>query len=259
MHNKKKRRYTSNEEKDKIITFLTRENGKKAGIIYGAKSLRSQNVSSSEPFSKVKIIYVEKANRDLVSIRKCDIIDSYYPLRQDYQKFLFMSYVTELLLMCVIPPHDSEAFFELLEQSVMNFTETPSCPLAKLDFEIQLLGILGIFPNLEQCMQCHQTLWNTSSAHSQRVRFPQKHQFDSRQGGVLCPNCLHAHPDAVPISPGTLAYLRHQGSNRAASPGSKVRETLQNLIELNQVFFVYFRYHLGKTPRSHVFLKMNVH
>ena len=31
-------------ERDRILTFLTREQGKVSGIVYGARSLKSQNI-----------------------------------------------------------------------------------------------------------------------------------------------------------------------------------------------------------------------
>ncbi|MGK5095090.1 DNA repair protein RecO [Deltaproteobacteria bacterium TL4] len=244
-------------ERDKILTFLTKESGKKAGILRGAKSFKSQNVSLTELFSHVHLHYVEKSNQDLVSIRKCNPIESYYPLRQDYEKYLYASYFTELILLFEIPPQDSPAFFQLYQTSLEHCQNKNTYPLIKFEFEMRFLHLLGIFPNLECCIQCQQKLWDSTRTSSlQRIRKPLLHQLDSREGGIRCPDCYHQHPDLVSLSPGTLAYLQHRYVNLLASNSIKIKETLQNLIELDQAFGVYFRHILGKKPKSHAFLSI---
>ena len=245
-------------DKDKIITILTKDDGKKSGILRGSKSLRSHHVATSEIFSHVQVLYVESPHRELVSIRKCEGIESYFALRQDYQKFLHACYFTELISLADIPPQDSQKFFQLLLSTLTRCQDTPKCSLVKLDFEQRLLQLLGLFPNRETCIHCGEALWIRSSERNVRIRFRTSHQLDSRQGGLRCPQCLVQHPEVVSLSPGTLSYWKHQFPSPSERPPSgRIRETLQNLVELDQAFFVYIRYHLGKPPKSHAFVKLS--
>ena len=75
-------------EKDSILTFLSRDAGKKAGILYGGKSLRSGNAARAELFVINHFEYSEKPSADLVRIRKCELLESFPPLRKNYSKFL---------------------------------------------------------------------------------------------------------------------------------------------------------------------------
>ena len=75
-------------EKDSILTFLTREVGKRAGVLHGGKSMRSGNAAKAELFVLNHFEFSEKPNTELVRIRKCELMESYPFLRQNYSKFL---------------------------------------------------------------------------------------------------------------------------------------------------------------------------
>jgi len=193
----------------------------------------------------------------LLEIRKCDLIESYYHLRQDYEKFLYANYFIELITIAEIPPQDSLQFFNLLYNILEQCKETTNCAITKLEFEQHFLKLLGLFPNLDHCMQCEEPLWTRTSGGNLRIRFSTAHQLDSRQGGIRCPQCFIQNPDVTQLSSGTLAYWKNRFILSDKSTHSvKIKETLQNLVELDQAFFVYIRYYLGKSPKSHALLKM---
>ncbi len=238
-------------ENDKIITFLTRNEGKKAGILKGSKKLRSENVGISEPFTHVDIFYLEKASTELVQIRKFNLIESFYPIRQGYHKILYATYFTELIHLCVIDPQDSPHFFALLLSALQTLQHTPSLAQIKILFEKNLFVILGISPNLEQCSQCQRVLWKPSSRNLPQLIQLKTHQLDCAEGGIRCPACVLHLSTTISLSPGTLSYLRHLEQH----PELKIRATSQNINELDLAFLTYFQYHLGKTPKSHTLLK----
>ena len=71
-------------EKDSILTFLTREVGKRAGVLHGGKSMRSGNAAKAELFVLNQFEFSEKPNTELVRIRKCELRESYPLLRQNF-------------------------------------------------------------------------------------------------------------------------------------------------------------------------------
>ena len=75
-------------EKDSILTFLSRDAGKKAGVLHGGKSLRSGNAARAELFVINHFEYSERPSTDLVSIRKCELLESFPLLRKNYLKIL---------------------------------------------------------------------------------------------------------------------------------------------------------------------------
>ena len=103
-------------EKDIILTFLTRDAGKKAGVLHGGKSMRSGNSAMSELFVLNHFEFVQKMNQDLVRIRKCELLDSFKLIRKNYSNFLFANYFSELLLKCEIPEIESIDYFELFKK-----------------------------------------------------------------------------------------------------------------------------------------------
>ena len=60
-------------EMDSILTFLTRDVGKKAGVLYGGKSVRSGNAAKAEMFVLNHLEFSEKPGSDLPAI----FFDSY--------------------------------------------------------------------------------------------------------------------------------------------------------------------------------------
>ena len=67
-------------DKDIIVHFLTDKYGKKNGIIYGARSLRSAFQGMSEPFSQLGIQFAEKEHAEMITVRSADIQESHVHL-----------------------------------------------------------------------------------------------------------------------------------------------------------------------------------
>lgn len=243
-------------ERDKIITFLTKNDGKKSGIVYGVKHLRSRKVAHTELFNHIHIIYQERSQQELVTIKKCELIKSSYLLSQNYQKYLYASYFTELFLITLIPPDESSLYFNLLLTHYTRLEQEDSHALVKLSFEYNLLKLMGLLPNLENCMKCQQSLWQQGGLTLPRSSFKGRLLLDSRLGGMQCPQCSVPHPDASWLSSGTLSYLYLTLYKNSQREVGNVKVTSQILTQLNQAFHIYFRYHLGKASKSHTLLKI---
>lgn len=241
-------------ENDKIITFLTKDQGKKSGLLKGSKRIKSQHVGLSEPFMYVNLLYLEKVTAELVQIRKIDLLDSFYPIRQNYDKILYATYFTELIHLCVIDPVEAARFFDLLLATLQNLQKISSYTQIKIHFEKTLLEYLGIDPNLEFCCQCHRSLWKDASNSLSQLWQMAPHQLDCAEGGIRCPECeVLLAATTISLSPGTLSYLRSISQHSLSE--IKVRATRQNGEEWSTAFLAYFQYYFGKNPKSHAFLK----
>ena len=82
-------------ENDSILTFLTPKAGKIVGVLHGGKSARSGNSAKTELFVKNHLEFSIKTGNELVRIRKCELLESYAQIRQNFSKFLHPSYLSE--------------------------------------------------------------------------------------------------------------------------------------------------------------------
>nr|NIP71644.1 DNA repair protein RecO [Gammaproteobacteria bacterium]NIR97788.1 DNA repair protein RecO [Gammaproteobacteria bacterium]NIT63840.1 DNA repair protein RecO [Gammaproteobacteria bacterium]NIV20810.1 DNA repair protein RecO [Gammaproteobacteria bacterium]NIY32420.1 DNA repair protein RecO [Gammaproteobacteria bacterium] len=83
-------------ERDRLVTFLTRDAGRVRGIVKGSRKLTSRGVGSFEVFSRGVMHWVDKGREGLVTIRKCDPLPPYLYLHGGYHAFLYAGYFAEL-------------------------------------------------------------------------------------------------------------------------------------------------------------------
>ena len=242
-------------ENDSILTFLTPEAGKIAGVIHGGKSTRSGNSAKTELFVKNHFEFSIKTGAELVRIRKCDLLASHAHLRQNYSKFLHASYLSELLLFCEIPVVESGDYFNLLKQTISQLSKFGNCAEIKLNFEIQLLKLLGITPNLVSCTVCGNFLWKSNSGELMTTKHSIPYQLDSIQGGIRCPNCYIKSTYTATLNPGSLLFFNNMQSGK--SNGFKIKPTQNNLKELDHALNLYFIHFFGRTLKSYLLLKEN--
>tara|TARA_B100001996_G_scaffold341999_1_gene296381 strand:- start:315 stop:1106 length:792 start_codon:yes stop_codon:yes gene_type:complete len=242
-------------ENDSILTFLTPETGKIAGVIHGGKSARSGNSAKTELFVKNHFEFSIKTGAELVRIRKCELLVSHAQLRQNYSKFLHASYLSELLLFCEIPMVESEDYFNLLKKTISQLSKFDNCAEIKLNFEIQLLKLLGISPGLVSCTVCEDFLWKRNSGEFLTIKHSIPYQLDSIQGGIRCPNCCIKSTYTATLNPGSLSFLHN--SQPGMNNGFKIKPTQNNLRELDQALNLYFVNFFGRTLKSYPLLKEN--
>ena len=76
-----------------------------------------------------------------------------------YYHFLLASYFTELVHISLIPDPESEAYFELLENALNHLPSKKDITAHKIEFELKLLHLLGVYPQLEHCVICSKTVF----------------------------------------------------------------------------------------------------
>lgn len=63
-------------ESDKIVSFFTREYGKRRGVARAARRPKSKFGSSLEPLTEVRVQYFEREGKELCNIDRCDLLQS---------------------------------------------------------------------------------------------------------------------------------------------------------------------------------------
>lgn len=153
-------------EADKIVVFLTRQQGIIKGVAKGAKRLKSKFGASLEPFTNVQIQYFQKEEKELVAIRQIDLLKSYFDKTGEplfLQKF---SYLAELLLEFLPLNDPNEKVFRMVKVCL----DSASTELAELEsiilyFEIWLLKLNGYLPDWTFCFDCRRQLDERETAN----------------------------------------------------------------------------------------------
>jgi DNA repair protein RecO (recombination protein O) len=142
-------------EADKIVVFLSQNQGLVRGVAKGAKRLKSKFGGSLEPFSIVQITYFQKEERELVSISQIELVKSYFENAADPEFFQKFAYISELLTEFA-PPHDpNERLYRMIKKCLETAAENPqSLESVVLYFELWLLRLCGYLPDWSYCENC---------------------------------------------------------------------------------------------------------
>ena len=146
-------------EADKIVVFLTQNEGLVRGVAKGAKRLKSRFGGSLEPFSIVQIAYFQKEERELVSIRQLELVKSFFDNASEPQFLQKFSYLVDLLIEFA-PPHDpNETLYRMTKVCLETAAENPdSLESIAVYFELWILRLGGYLPNWNNCDKCRREL-----------------------------------------------------------------------------------------------------
>jgi DNA repair protein RecO (recombination protein O) len=185
-------------ESDKIVTFLTRDLGKVAGIAKGAKRSKRRFVNVLEPFTAVSVTLRLRPHSDLAFVSSCELVEAHHGFARDLGKFAHASYVRELTDRMVREREAGAETYELVRDTLgLLNRHAPESGMLRA-FELRLLRLTGYEPVLHACHGCGAALATVSAMYVQPLR-----------GGVRCPAC------------------RGEGRATVAS-----RETLERLVAL---------------------------
>jgi DNA repair protein RecO (recombination protein O) len=146
-------------EADRIVVFLTRDEGVVRGVAKGAKRLKSKFGSGLEPFSVVKLTYFQKDAVELVSIQRADLVRSYFAAASEPDFLQKFSYLGDLLAQ-FSPPHDpNETLYRMVRACLEATAATPeNLASVGLYFELWLLRLAGYLPDWSRCDECKRIL-----------------------------------------------------------------------------------------------------
>ena len=152
-------------EADRIVVFLTREQGIVRGVAKGAKRLKSRFGSTLEPFSTVSLEYFQKEDRELVTIRHVELVRSFFEQASEPEVLHTFAYIADLLI-SFAPPHDpNETLYRMVKACVdSGGSSQKELAAIRLYFEIWLLRLCGYLPNWTQCDECKNPLSATEPA-----------------------------------------------------------------------------------------------
>jgi len=141
-------------ETDRIVSFLTREFGKKRGVARGARRPRSAFSGALEPMTEADVVYYEKEGGDLVSIRSVDPIRASFSLSTDLERALLLPAMAESLETFVSESDPAEPFYRLARHAMDGLFAGAATAAVAAYFDVWILRLSGLFPSLRECARC---------------------------------------------------------------------------------------------------------
>jgi DNA repair protein RecO len=114
--------------------------------------------ASLEPLAHSRVMFFEKENRELVRIQSADLLDSPKKIFQDYDRAVFAGQIIELVDR-FLPEHEPhDAAFRLVRMTARALEQGCSIEFAACYFEIWMLRLAGVLPDLFYCSACTRRL-----------------------------------------------------------------------------------------------------
>ena len=160
----------------------------------------------------------------------------------------------------MIPENESLSFFALLNEALIKLNagegiiHEQNHAATRLEFELNLLHLLGVDPQLERCVECSRQIWDRESGRPILKR-KGAHLFDVMQGGLCCHECYRGRAEVIQLKPGTLFFLIQRNSSKMESSSADILPTRANLVELEVLTCACLRQHLSRFPKSHKLLR----
>ena len=167
-------------EADKIVTILTREEGKLRGVAKSARKSRRRFGSSLEPWSRVSLTYFEKEASELGRVDACDLLESAYRLHEDLDTAWLLAYMAEVADLFSRDRQAEPHYYRLLGSLLGALREGLSRPAALRYFEVWTLKLHGLLPDLSHCAGCETPLGREGLI------------LDLAAGSVFCAECAGA-------------------------------------------------------------------
>jgi len=237
-------KHTNLGEADRILTILTRYNGKIKAIAKGCRKPRSSLLSSSEVFVFSEFVLYKGTH--FYHVTQANTRETFYNIRNDLLKLSYATYFVELADSVSDEEIPSEKLFLLLAKALY-YLSTGEIPVGilNLGYQLKLMDISGYRPNLVRCGICRQ----------QKEDYA---RFDVEMGGVICRDCLESqvkdqYNNSFRVSSGTVEAFKFLLNTEISRLNTrKIDNTIFN--EMEKIIRAFIQNHLDKKFKSLEFL-----
>ena len=178
---------------DRMLTLLSRNDGKVTAMAKGAKSLKSKLNAATQPFCCAEYDFYQKGDRKY--LKSAAVKEKFEDIQtKDVNKYMAACTMLEITDKVAEYAEDSKHLFALLIYTLyaLNKPET-DFKSALVYFVINIINSMGIFPAVEFCACCGNEVKD--------VKF-----WNSEEGGALCEVCA-PEIGSKSIAPAVPAYF----------------------------------------------------
>jgi DNA repair protein RecO (recombination protein O) len=225
-----------------FLTFYTMDFGKIYGVMKGVRGQRGQYSTSPQIFSLNEIVFYERKDREVFTVSQCELKDFFNQIRESLERTSYASYFIELTASLTPICERNERMFDLLKNSLRLLCTSASTKRIARIFEIKLLALIGLMPQLTGCVVCG------------NIRLDKNVRFSFENGGVMCEACASKKKEGVPISTGTINFIEH--INRSDwDMVSRIKVSLDVGQQVEGLLKRFFEYQLHLRPKSLEFMR----
>ncbi|HSH11243.1 MAG TPA: DNA repair protein RecO, partial [Ilumatobacter sp.] len=162
-------------ESDRIIVFMTEQNGKVRAVAKGVRKTKSKFGARLEPMSHVRLLLYRGRELDIVS--QADSVESLSPLWSSLDRASQAMAALEAVDQLGLEREPNPRLYRMAVGVLRTIAERPAA-LNVPAFYWKLLAAEGLEPQLDACVRCGE-----SEPDVQLV------SFDLNEGGVMCRAC----------------------------------------------------------------------
>jgi DNA repair protein RecO (recombination protein O) len=143
-------------EADLIVTYLTADKGIIKAFAKSPRKIKSRFGSSLEPLTHSQISLWGKEQSAISKITQADIINSFHQIRENYQNFVNVSKLIEIIISltpATIPNKRLFLFF-LNTLDLIRSSDQEAAGSLHIITQIRLLAMIGYAPKLNNCGRC---------------------------------------------------------------------------------------------------------
>lgn len=187
-------RHADYRENDRMLTLLTPQ-GRIDALARGCKRPKSPLLPASEVFTLGS--YELFGSKEKFVVVSCMITDSFYPLREDFDKLACAAYMANVCEAAVQPGDNAQKPFLLLARALGYLSYHNYPPRQVLSaFLLHLATALGYRPRFQHCVHCGQRFDTSRGA-----------LFDIEEGGTVCSDCAQYVRRSSVLKPMELVWL----------------------------------------------------
>ena len=186
-------RYVNYRENDRIISIFTIDRGRVDAKARGCRKPTSALLPACQPF--VYGQFELFSAKDKYTVNQCEIKESFFPLREDYERFSFASAALQLAGAAAQENEANEPLFSLLYHTLSFLSYGESAPRDLFcGYLMRYLNVIGYRPAITVCGRC-----------GRDIRGDGRIRFSPLTGGAACSACA---PEGKEISKLALEAMR---------------------------------------------------
>ena len=226
-------------EADLLVTLFSRETGKVRAVAKGARRSTARLVGHLEPLTVTRLAL--SRGRSLDVITQAETLENFTPLKTNLTAVTRGLQVAELVDGFGSEASPNEPLYQLALATLAAIGQAPDDELPLLHFQLHLLAVSGLMPELQNCVECRREIE------------PDHHRYSADGGGVFCPDCTPDQAGLRPLSLRALKVLRLLVRTHVADlPALTLDPTLTQ--ELKAILTGTVQYWLDKEIRTNSFL-----
>lgn len=166
-------------DSDKIVVMYSKELGLIRGIAKGVKKPKSRLGARMDSLVANKVMLYKGKNLD--TICQAEALNTFKDSRQDYDKLMYSSYISEIISIFGVEDDPSskevyDLFYKALDR-ISNADSKKDVMIAVIKFQLKMMLIVGFGLEFDTCLCCREEILNEDM------------YFSIQMGGVVCEEC----------------------------------------------------------------------